>query len=495
MNIERLSPITHPRLLFVGGAWVTPSTDSTIKVITPSTEKLYVTVAAALGPDIERAVASAKEAFDTGPWPRMSYAERAGYLREIGKQVAVRSQEMADTWTSEMGVTSKLARLATPGFGKVFDYHASLADTFAFEEPRVPSMGGTGLLVREPVGVVAAIVAWNAPYAFIAWKLAPALLAGCTVILKVSPEAPSAGYMMAEIFEAAGLPKGVVNMVAADREASELLVRHPSVDKVTFTGSSAAGKRIASICGGRLARCSLELGGKSAAIICDDYDVEIAARTLSQGTRAMTGQFCASLTRVIVSRERHDHLLEAMNATFSAIRVGDPFDFEIDMGPLATCRQRERVENFIARGKAEGARVAVGGHRPAHLDRGYYLEPTVFGNVSNCMTIAREEIFGPVVSVIPADSPEHAIDIANDSVFGLNASVFTNDNEQAYRIARKIRSGTVGQNGSKTDFYMAFGGFKESGIGREGGTEGLLSFLETKTLILDGPPSHLLSVK
>ena len=489
MSTHRLCPIKHADKIFIGGDWVTPSSDTMIEVITPSTEQSYVTVAAALQPDIDRAVACARNAFDTGPWPRLSHRQRADYLREISRQIVARAPAIADTWTSEVGITANLAQMVAPSFGKVFDYHASLADTFPFEELRVPSIGGSGLLVREPVGVVAAIVAWNAPYAFIAWKLAPALLAGCSVILKVSPEAPCAGYMMAEIFEAAGLPKGVVSMVAADREVSEMLVRHPGVDKVTFTGSSAAGKKIAAICGERIARCSLELGGKSAAIICDDYDLEIAAETLSQGARAMSGQFCASLTRIIVSRERHDRLIEALAGSFSAIKVGDPFDAATDMGPLATERQRDRVENYVAIGKREGARLVQGGRRPPHLDRGFYLEPTVFGNVSNSMRIAREEIFGPVISVIPADSPENAIEIANDSAFGLNASVFTNDNDHAYRIARRIRSGTVGQNGSKTDFYMAFGGFKESGVGREGGTEGLMSFLETKTVILDGPPS------
>jgi aldehyde dehydrogenase (NAD+) len=296
---------------------------------------------------------------------------------------------------------------------------------------------------------------------------------------------------MAEIMAEIGLPKGVFNVVMADREVSELLVRHPGVDKVTFTGSSAAGKRIASLCGERIARCTLELGGKSAGIILDDYDLGKAAQSIAGSARMMTGQVCSSLTRIIVSRSRHDELLDAMGAAFSAIKVGDPFDRTMQMGPLAMKRQRDRVEMYIAKGKAEGATVATGGGRPKHLDRGYFVEPTVFGNVNNNMTIAREEIFGPVVSVIPADREEQAIAIANDTVFGLNASVFTNDSDRAYAIAREIRAGTVGHNGFKTDFTIAFGGFKQSGLGREGGTEGLLPFLEAKTVILDSPPSHL----
>jgi acyl-CoA reductase-like NAD-dependent aldehyde dehydrogenase len=298
---------------------------------------------------------------------------------------------------------------------------------------------------------------------------------------------------VAEICESVGLPKGVFNVLTADREVSELLVRHPGVDKVTFTGSSAAGKKIGAICGERIARCTLELGGKSAAVILDDYDVAAVAKSISGSARMLTGQICSSLTRLIVSRGRHDQLVEALARAFSSIRVGDPFDQGTQMGPLAMARQRDRVEGYIAKGVAEGATLATGGGRPRNLTRGYFLEPTVFGNVDNAMTIAREEIFGPVVSVIPADSEAQAVEIANDSVYGLNASVFTNDPERAYRVARQLSSGTVGHNSFRTDFSIAFGGFKQSGIGREGGTEGLLPFLETKTVILEGEPQHLQS--
>ena len=345
--------------------------------------------------------------------------------------------------------------------------------------------------MREPVGVVAAIIPWNAPASLIAYKCAPALLAGCTVILKASPEAPGAAYLLAEICEAIGLPAGVLNVLTADREVSELLVRHPGVDKVTFTGSTAAGRRIASICGERIARCTLELGGKSAAVILDDYDIGKAAATISGNAGFLTGQVCSSLTRIVVTKQRHDALVDALSASFSKVKVGDPFDASTGMGPLAMSRQRDRVEGYIAKGKAEGAKLATGGGRPKHLPRGYFIEPTVFGNVDNHSTIAREEIFGPVLSVIPADSEANAIEIANDSIYGLNASVFTNDVERAYATARELRSGTVGHNSFRTDFNIAFGGFKQSGIGREGGTEGLVPFLETKTLILDAKPAHV----
>jgi acyl-CoA reductase-like NAD-dependent aldehyde dehydrogenase len=291
---------------------------------------------------------------------------------------------------------------------------------------------------------------------------------------------------MAEIAEAVGLPPGVFNVLTADREVSEVLVRHPDVDKITFTGSTAAGRRIGALCGERVARCTLELGGKSPGLILNDYDVETAARTIAAVAPMMTGQVCSALTRIIVPRDRHDDFVEALAAAMSAVKVGDPFDPENAMGPLAMARQRERVEGYIAKGKAEGARLATGGSRPKHLDRGFYIEPTVFAEVNNSMVIAREEIFGPVLSVIPAADEEQAIAIANDTPYGLNASVFTNDVERAYRVARRIRAGTVGHNIWRTDFSIAFGGFKQSGIGREGGSEGLHNFLEPKTVILEG---------
>jgi aldehyde dehydrogenase (NAD+) len=486
---ETRAPLRNPDRFFVGGDWVKPSSDAMIDVIDPGTEELFFRVAEAGPADMSRAVTAARQAFDEGPWPRMSHAQRAGYLRAIAAGLRERTEDIGQIWPRESGVLHKIARHGGAGAAATFEFYAGLAETYPFEEPATPTAGEFGLIVREQVGVVGAIIPWNAPMGLISNKVAPALLAGCTVVLKSSPEAPGEGHLVAEVAEAAGLSPGVLNVVTADREVSELLVRDPRVDKITFTGSTAAGRRIASLCGERIARCTLELGGKSAAVILDDMDIATAARTLSAAECFLSGQVCSSLTRIVVTRRRHDELLEALAGTFSQVRVGNPFDAQTQMGPLAASRQRDRVEGYIAQGVADGATLATGGGRPKGLDRGWFVEPTVFGNVDNSTAIAQEEIFGPVLSVIPAEDEEHAITVANDTIYGLNASVFTNDVDRAREVARQLRSGTVGHNAFRTDFGMAFGGFKQSGIGREGGREGLLPFLETQTVILGGRPA------
>ncbi len=484
------APVRHPDKFFIDGRWTEPSSASTIQVTNSATEELFLTVAEAQVADVDHAVAAARKAFDHGPWPRMSHEERAKYIRAMAAELDKLAEPHARIWTTEAGALHGFTKARCAGISNDYLSYAALAETFHFQERHKPKSGGeVALLVREPVGVVAAIVPWNAAPGAISSKVGPALIAGCTVIVKVSPEAPGAAYILAEACEAAGIPPGVVNILTADREVSERLVAHPHVDKIAFTGSTAAGRRIASICGERIARCTLELGGKSPAIVLDDYDVATAAQNIASRAIFLTGQVCASLTRIIVSRNRHDALVEALSENFRKVKVGDPFDPATQMGPLAMRRHRERVEGYIAKGKAEGATLATGGKRPKHLDRGFYIEPTVFCNVDNNHTIAREEIFGPVLAVIPADSDEQAVDIANDTIYGLNASVFTNDLERAYAVARRIRSGTVGQNGMRNEGSIAFGGFKQSGIGREGGAEGLRAYLETKVVVLDGMPT------
>jgi betaine-aldehyde dehydrogenase len=486
------APLRHPDRIFVDGEWVRPSSDALIDVVAPATEELYVRVASAQAADVNRAVAAAREAFDNGPWPRMSHKERAGYMQAFADELAKRAGDVAAIWPNEMGILHSIASAFAPGAAEFFRYYASLADTFPFEEVR-PTVSGArlGLLVREPVGVVGAIIPWNGPIMIAAFKVAPALIAGCTVVIKGSPEAPGHALLLGEVAEKAGLPKGVINVVIADREASEALVRNPDIDKISFTGSSATGRRIASILGERMARYTLELGGKSAAIILDDYDVATAAQELAARACDMSGQVCAALTRVIVPRQRADQVADAIGAVFSKVVVGDPFDAATQMGPVATRVQRDKIERYIDQARADGYRLVAGGGRPRGLNKGYFIEPTVFAGVDNQAAIAREEIFGPVLAVIPAESEADAVRLANDSQFGLNGAVFTHDPDRAYAIARELRTGTVGHNGHKVDFTIAFGGFKQSGVGREGGVEGLLPYLETKTILLDGRPSHL----
>jgi betaine-aldehyde dehydrogenase len=481
--------LANPRHFYIGGEWVAPSTSATFKVRNCSTEEVVATVAEAQAADVDRAVTAARQAFDEGPWPRMTHAERATYLRRIAEEFTCRNDEFARVWSIESGIIYKAAQPRIGLFlSGAFKQYADMAATFPFLEPRRSATGHQGYIVREPVGTVAAIVPWNGPAGLMAYKVAPALLAGCTVIVKSSPEAPCSGYLFAEICEKVGLPPGVVNILTADRDVSECLVRDARVDKVTFTGSTAAGRRIASICGERIARVTLELGGKSAAIVFDDYDIETAAHTIAGGLFGyLSGQVCHGLTRVIVGRARHDEMVEALSGIARGMKVGDPFDRDTNVGPLASARQRARVEDYVARGQAEGATLAAGGRRPAHLNRGFFFEPTVFGHVDNRSVIAQEEIFGPVLSVIPADDEQAAIALANDTIFGLNAGVFTHDTELAMVAARQLRSGSVGHNASRTDFSITFGGFKQSGLGREGGGDGLHPFLEAKTIVLDTP--------
>jgi acyl-CoA reductase-like NAD-dependent aldehyde dehydrogenase len=491
---EHAFELRHPGQFFIGGQWVTPSTSSVFDVINPATEELVIKVAEAQAEDIHRAVTAARTAFDAGPWPWLSHAERAQFLQAIADGIRQRAENLASIHTSEMGILYSIALGGIEWTASLYDFYAAMADDYPFIERQAPRDGGNvGYLVREPVGVVGAIIPWNGPLSLIASKLAPALLAGCTAVIKASPEAPGEAAVIAELAESVGLPPGVLNVVTAGREVSELLVRDARVDKISFTGSTAAGRRIATIMGERIGRYTLELGGKSAAVILDDYDVATAAATLADAARRLTGQVCNCLNRIVVTRNRHDELVEALSESFSKVKVGDPFDPEIEMGPLAMRRQRDRVEQYVAIGQREGAKLVTGGGRPAHLDRGFFIEPTVFADVDNSSTIAQEEIFGPVLSVIAANDERHAIDIANDTIYGLNAAVFSNDISHAYEVARRLRSGTVGHNAYRSDYGIGFGGFKQSGIGREGGRDGLLPYLESKTLILDEEPPGLTS--
>jgi betaine-aldehyde dehydrogenase len=365
----------------------------------------------------------------------------------------------------------------------VLNYYTTLAREYPFEEVRTGMLGPV-LVRREPVGVAAAIVPWNVPLFVIMLKLGPAFAAGATVVLKPAPETPLDSMMLAEAIEEAELPKGVFNVVPAGREVGEYLVTHAGIDKVGFTGSTAAGRRIAALCGERLRRVTLELGGKSAAILLDDVDLGNVVPQLIPCAMMNNGQACAAQTRILASRKRYGEVVDALSDHVRTLKVGDPMDPATFCGPLVAKRQRERVEGYIKAGRDEGAKVVVGGGRPAGLDKGWYVEPTVFANVDNSMRIAREEIFGPVVAVIPYDDPADAVRIANDSDYGLSGTVWTSDVDRGLDIARQVRTGTYTVNGFMMDFGSPFGGFKSSGVGRELGPEGLAAYLEPKSICL-----------
>ncbi len=478
--------VKHPDKVWIGGVWQIAHSGWTIDLVSPNSETVIGQVAEADDADMDAAVAAARAAFDHGPWTQMSPQERGMILRKMAEHLRARESEIAKAWTAQMGGLASFAGPMTAGSTMTFDMIIGLCDSFAFAEKRPTMAGAMAVVAYEPVGVVAAIAPWNGPYGIMLNKVAYALVAGCTVIMKPSPETPLEAYIIAEAAEAAGIPPGVVNLVCGHREASDHLVCNHGVDKVSFTGSTLAGKRIASVCGERIARCTLELGGKSAAIIRDDFPTDAAAKLLTGTITMMSGQICAMLSRAIVPRKRHDELAEAIAVEMAKVVIGYSDDPATQLGPLAMKRQLERVEGYIEEGK-KTATLVYGGGRPAHLNRGYFIEPTLFANVDNKSRIAQEEIFGPVLSLIPCDDEEDAIRIANESNYGLSGSVLTSDAQAAYDIGRRLRTGGFGQNGMKLDFGLPFGGFKQSGIGREGGPDGLSAFLEVKTLILDGP--------
>lgn len=482
--------IAHPDLLFIGGQWVAARDGGTIEIVSPDSEQKVARVAEAGAADMDAAVAAARAAFDDGPWPMLPPAERIAAVRRMIAHLRPRAEELARAWTAQVGGLASFAGPMHHGAIATLEQIAGFAEAFAFVEQRPSQAAAAALVVYEPVGVVAAIAPWNGPLAIMANKVAYALLAGCTVIMKPSPETPLEAYILAEAADAAGLPPGVVNLVCGHREASDHLVCNPGVDKVSFTGSTVAGKRIAQVCGARIARCTLELGGKSAAIVRDDFAIDHAAKLLTGTITVMSGQVCAMLTRVIVPRARHDALAEAIAGEMAQVRIGPSGDPQTQLGPLAMQRQLERVEGYIAEGRRT-ARLVHGGGRPTHLNRGYFIEPTLFADVSNDCRIAQEEIFGPVLCLIPAEDEDDAVRIANESHYGLNGSVLTHDVDAAYRIGRRVRTGGFGQNGMRMDFGLPFGGFKQSGIGREGGREGFTAYLEMKTMLLDGMPSAL----
>jgi len=482
--------MSHDRdTFFIDGGWAAPASSAQLEVVSPHTEELVATVPEGSIADIDAAVAAARRSFDEGPWPRMSPAERIAVVEAFSGLYAARLGDMADLITLEMGAPTSFSNLAqSPAPWMQIEAFLAIAREYPWEAERQGALGAPVVVRREPVGVVAAIPPWNVPQFTIMSKVIPALLAGCTVVVKPAPETPLDTYLMAELLQEAGVPAGVVNIVAAGREVGEHLVSHPGIDKVAFTGSTAAGRRIGAICGDQLKRVSLELGGKSAAIVLDDADLSTTMEGLKFVALMNSGQACVAQTRILASRARYDEVVGALVETVGAMPVGDPMDPATEIGPLVAQRQQERVEKYIALGQEEGARVVLGGNgRPDGLDHGWYVRPTIFAGVDNKMRIAQEEIFGPVLSVIPYDDVDDAIRIANDSDYGLAGTVWTSDAAAGLEVARGVRAGTYGVNTYTMDFAAPFGGYKASGVGREFGPEGLGQYTELKSIYTELP--------
>lgn len=467
--------------LFIGGDWVDPVSTEKIEVISPATELPVGEVVAAGRADVDRAVAAARRAFDHGPWPRLELAERMAIVQKFADIFRDRHDTTSQVVTTEMGCPISLSRVIQAAVPQsILDAYLDSAVNYPFTSLR-RSDKGCALVTREPVGVVAAVVPWNVPMSVTMQKIAPALITGCAVILKPAPETPMSAYLLSEMLLEAGIDDGVVNMVPADREVSEYLVTHPGVDKVAFTGSTAVGRRLASLCGQQLKRVTFELGGKSAAIILDDADLESAVESLRYGSLRNSGQVCSLKTRLLVSHKRHDELIDRLAGLINDMPVGDPWDPATQIGPLVSARQRGMVENYFAVGREEGARAVIGGGRPAGLDRGWYVEPTVFDDVTPSMRIAQEEIFGPVLSVITYRDEDDAVAISNGTRYGINGSVFTTDLDRGLALSRRIRTGSIELNGSFAGLHAPMGGFKDSGIGRESGPEGFDAYVELKS--------------
>jgi len=465
---------------YIGGEWTPPSGKGSFDVINASTEEVMGRVPAGDAADVDRAVRAARAAFDG--WSRTTPAERAGYLLKIQAALVARTAEIAETIAGEVGMPLPLSTMIQAGLPTLnFGAAAQLATTYVFEE-----QAGNSVVVKEPVGVVGCITPWNYPLHQIAAKVAPALAAGCTIVLKPSEVAPLSAFILAEIIDSVRLPRGVFNLVSGDGQTvGEAIAGHPGVDMVSFTGSTRAGKRVSELASQTVKRVALELGGKSANVILDDADLAKAVTGGVQNCYLNSGQTCCAWTRMLVPRAKHDQAVSLAKQAAESFTPGSAFDASTKLGPLVSKTQQDRVRGYIKKGIEEGATLVTGGaEQPGDLPKGYFIKPTVFANVKNDMTIAQQEIFGPVLCIIPYDDEEDAIRIANDSPYGLGGGVWSADVEHAKRVARRIRAGQIDINGAAFNPGAPFGGYKQSGHGREYGKWGFEEFLEVKSMQL-----------
>jgi aldehyde dehydrogenase (NAD+) len=468
--------------LFIGGQWVAPSAKETIDVHSAGTGEVMGKVPAGGERDIDAAVAAAYAALPG--WSQMPAEKRAEFLQKISEGLKARADEIAKTIAQEVGMPIKLAGRIQAGLPIAnFANYARIGREFKFEE-RV----GNSVVLKDPVGVVGAITPWNYPLHQIALKVAPALAAGCTVVLKPSEVAPFNAFILAEVIETAGLPKGVFNLVTGfGPVVGEALVKHPRVDMISFTGSTRAGKRISELAAQQVKRVALELGGKSASVILDDADFAAAVKGTVNGCYLNSGQTCTALTRMLVPASKYDEAAKLAVEAAKGFTLGDPLQETTRLGPLSSQAQLERVRSYIKKGVDEGAELLTGGaDQPEGVPGGYFVKPTIFGKVKNSMAIAQEEIFGPVLAIIPYKDEEEAVRIANDSPYGLAGAVWSKDDAHAQKVARRIRAGQIDVNGGAFNMNAPFGGFKQSGHGREAGVYGLEEFLELKSLQLKG---------
>lgn len=456
-----------------------------LTLVSPHTEEAFAEVPVSTPEQIDAAVAAARAAIDTGPWPRMSPGDRIAVIRRFLDSYKSRGSEIAELITNEIGAPTTFARRAQVGLPTaMIGAFCATAESYPWQEVRPGFFGADVHVRREPVGVVAAIVPWNMPQFLTVAKVIPALLAGCAVIVKPAPETSLDAALLVELLVEAGLPPGVLGVVTGGVPVGERLVGHAGIDKVSFTGSTAAGRAVATACAANLTKVSLELGGKSAAVVLDDADPATVAAGVRAASLSNSGQICNALTRILVPAARQRDFVDALAAELTGIRVGDPTDPSTQMGPLVNLRQQERVLDYIRIGQDEGARLVVGGtDRPDGLDRGFYVRPTLFAEAHNSMRIAQEEIFGPVLTVIGYSDDAEAVALANDSGYGLAGSVWTADTDRGLGIAGQVKTGTFGVNqGYTMDPFAPFGGVKDSGYGRELGREGLEGYLDTKSI-------------